>query len=292
MLLDIAQFFLLALFVLTVLHLVTLKFCANVLEHHTAPLFIGGWTLIGLAAAWPVFGHLLGEAWPALAARPWLVALMIVKGGILYLLLVGSQDLMKVSLSSRHYVTPLAVGLMAIVNSFLGESLTVYEWAAALGLCALASAFLLFGHAAELGSAARRVYARLVLMVVATAAIDQAVLVHINWFTLLLVSNGVLLGLGLLLHARNLPLLKTAALHPLAITAGVVYAATELLKFYQMVDINKVTSIVVVQAMTKPVILILSALIWKERTVKEQLVWGVMAFIVALPMFVDFSGAE
>ncbi len=292
MLFDIAPFLLAALFVLTVLHLVTLKLCADVLAHHTAPLFIGGWTLIGLALTWPVFGHLLGEGLAALGDYPWLVALMILKGGILYLLLVGSQDLMRVSLSSRHYVTPLALGLMAIVNSFLGENLSGLEWASALGLCGLAAAFLLFGHAAELDSTARRIYARLVLMVVATAAIDQAVLVHVNWFTLLLISNVVLLGLGLALHARNLPLLKTAALHPLAIVAGVVYAATELLKFYQMVDINPVTKIVTVQALTKPVILLLSAWIWKERTVKEQIVWGVLAFIVAAPMFMDFGGAE
>lgn len=291
MVFDIAQFFLAALFILTVLHLVTLKMCSNVLEHQTAPLFIGGWTLIGLLLTWPVFGHLLPEGVGALAERPWLVALMVIKGGILYLLLVGSQDLMKVSLSSRHYVTPLALGLMAIVNSFLGENLSWLEWGSALGLCALAAAFLIFGHASELGGSARRVYARLVLMVVATGAIDQAVLSHVNWFTLLLGSNIVLLGLGLALHGRNLPLLKSAALHPLAIVAGVVYAATELLKFYQMVDINPVTVIVTVQALTKPVILILSALIWKERTVREQLIWGVLAFLVALPMFIDFGAA-
>jgi len=37
--------------------------------------------------------------------------------------------------------------------------------------------------------------------------------------------------------------------------------------------------------MTKPVILLLSAMIWKERTVKEQLAWGVLAFLVTLPLF-------
>jgi hypothetical protein len=33
------------------------------------------------------------------------------------------------------------------------------------------------------------------------------------------------------------------------------------------------------------VILILSALVWKERTVKEQLLWGVLALLVTLPLF-------
>lgn len=288
MLMTVAQLFLIALFLLTVAHLVTLKLCSNVLDHRTAPLFIGGWTLIGLAASWPVFGHLLVPGLQGLAETPWLIGLMILKSGILYLLLVGSQDLMKVSLSSRHYVTPLAIGLIAVTNSFLGEELSAWKWVSVIGLFGLAAAFLLMGHAAELSRAARFVYLRLVLMVVATAAIDQAVLPHINWYTFLLITNGMLLALGLVLHARNLPLLKTAVTHPLAILAGVVYAATELLKFYQTITINEVTVILITQAMTKPVILILSALIWKERTVREQLIWGVLAFAVALPIFKDW----
>ncbi len=38
-----------------------------------------------------------------------------------------TQDLMKVSLSSRHYVTPMSAGLIAIFNSFLGENLKPQE---------------------------------------------------------------------------------------------------------------------------------------------------------------------
>jgi len=43
--------------------------------------------------------------------------------------------------------------------------------------------------------------------------------------------------------------------------------------------------VIITQALTKPVILVLSAVIWKERTVKEQLAWGAAAFIITLPLF-------
>ena len=127
------------------------------------------------------------------------------------------------------------------------------------------------------------------MIVVVLAALDQAVLSHVNWYALLLGSNIVLLALALGLQARNPQVIRSALLHPMAIAAGVVYAATELLKFYQMVDINEVTVVVITQSLTKPVILLLSAYIWKERTVREQLVWGLLAFVVALPMFVTFE---
>lgn len=288
---GIAELFLVILFVLTIVHLLTLKLCSNVLDHRTAPLFIGGWTLIGLLVTAPVFGHLLPEALPVLSLKPWLFALIAVKGALLYVMLVASQDLMKVSLSTRHYVTPLSLGLIAVTNSFLGEELSLQKWGAALGLCALAAAFLLLGHAAELTRQAKIVYAKLVFLVVATNAIDQAVLVETTWYPLLLGSNLVLLALalGLQIKTRSLAVLRDAAFHPMAIAAGAVYAVTELFKFYQKVDINEVTTIAVVQSLTKPVILLLSAYIWKERTVKEQLVWGALAFVISMPMFFDFE---
>ena len=286
---GVPEIFLVILFALTIVHLITLKLCSNTLDHRTAPIFIGGWTLIGLAVTAPVFGHLLPESLPVFSAQPWLLALVALKGGLLYMMFVAGQDLMKVSLSSRHYVTPLAIGLIAIVNAGLGEELSAQKWFAAIGLCALALAFLVFGHAAELTRNAKIIYAKLVLLVVATAAIDQAVLSHTTWYPLLLGSNIVLLALAMGLHGRNTAVLKAAALHPMALAAGVVYAATELFKFYQMVDINEVTTIVITQSLTKPVILLLSALVWKERTVREQLVWGALAFAVSLPMFIDFG---
>ena len=284
-----AEIFLVVLFALTIVHLLTLKMCSAVLDHRTAPLFIGGWTLIGLLTSAPVFGHLLVESLPVLSANAWLLALIALKGVLLYLMFVAGQDLMKVSLSTRQYVTPLAIGLIAIVNAGLGERLSPEKWVAALGLCALAAAFLLLGHAAELTRGAKAVYARLVLLVVATAAIDQAVLGQTTWYPLLLGSNLVLVALALGLSARRPSVLRAAALHPMAIAAGAVYAVTELFKFYQMVDINEVTTVVITQSLTKPVILLLSAWIWKERTVREQLVWGVLAFAVSLPMIVTFN---
>lgn len=284
-----AEIFLVILFALTIVHLLTLKMCSTALDHRTAPLFIGGWTLIGLAVSAPVFGHLLTEALPVLSANAWLLALIALKGVLLYLMFVSGQGLMKVSLSTRQYVTPLSIGLIAIVNAGLGERLSPEKWVAALGLCALAAAFLLLGHAAELTRQAKIVYARLVLLVVATAAIDQAVLGQTTWYPLLLGSNLVLVALALGLSVRKTDILRAAALHPMAIAAGLVYAVTELFKFYQMVDINEVTTIVITQSLTKPVILLLSAWIWKERTVREQLIWGVLAFAVSLPMIVTFT---
>lgn len=279
------EFLLGALFILTIAHLVTLKVCSLKLDHRTAPLFVSGWVLVGLAITYPSFSHLVVEGFEKFKAAPYLLGLALLKGVLLYYLFIFSQDLMKVSLSSRHYVTPLSVGLIAVVNSFLGEDLTGAQWARALGLCALSAAFFAYGHLADIGKSGRLAYLRLVLLSVVLAALDQVVTKDVNWYSLLLVSNIVMFVMGIALNRKQIEILKAAAFHKSAILAGVVYAATELLKFYQQVSINPLSVVIITQAMTKPVILVLSAWVWKERTVKEQLVWGLLALLVIIVPF-------
>ena len=277
--------FLIALFFLTIGHLVTLKVCSVTLNHKTAPIFLSSWTLIGMLVMWPTHGYLFHQGLQKLSVAPHLFLLIVLKGIALYFLFVISQGLMQVSLSSRHYVTPLSVGLIAIINSFLGETLTPGQWMAALGLCLLSAVFFFKGHLADIGKSGRIAYGQLVALAVVLAAFDHVLTRDANWFTLLFISNITLLITSLVLHGKDRNLLHAAAFSKSAILAGIFYAATELTKFYQQVTINPVSVVITVQAMTKPLILVLSALIWKERTVKEQLLWGILAFIVILPLF-------
>jgi hypothetical protein len=281
----VAHVLLAVLFLLTIGHLLTLKVCSVKLDHRTAPIFISAWVLLGLAAAAPYFGHLWIEGWERLMAAPYLLGLCILKGALLYLLFVISQELMQESLSSRHYVTPMAVGIMAFVNAGLGEVLSLGQWIAAVGLCLLSAAFFFKGHLSDLSPQGKKTYVKLVALSVFLSALDLTLTKNSNWYSLLLVSNGVLLALSLTLNRARINVLKEAFLHKSAALAGAFYVATELVKYYQMVSINPVTAVVTVQAATKPVILILSALIWKERTVREQLIWGALAFMITLPLF-------
>ncbi|MFN7113497.1 MAG: hypothetical protein ACK4PK_03975 [Alphaproteobacteria bacterium] len=281
-----AHFLLLLLFLLTIAHLVTLKICSVKLDHRTAPVFVSLWVLAGLAATAPAFMPLWAEGYDFLLAHPVMFALAAGKGVMLYVLLVVSQQLMQISLSSRHYVTPLAVGILSVCNSFLGEQLSAGQWASALGLCALAAAFFFKGHLADLDRKSRIHYALLVGISVMLGALDHALLSKgMNWCTLLAVSHIVLLLLAIALLHRQAAVWKTALFALPAVLAGLTYAATELVKFYQQVTINPVTAVVTVQASTKPVIMLLAALVWKERTAREQLVWGVLALLVMLPLF-------
>ena len=171
---DIGNLLLVVLFFLTIGHLITLKVCSVTLDHKTAPLFISGWTLFGLLCVSPFYGHLLQEGILKYKAEPYLLALSMLKGGLLYLLFVISQQLMKVSLSSRHYVTPLAVGFMSVVNHFLGEELKTNQMIAVGGLFTLSLGFFLKGHLSDLSREGKLAYAKLVTLSVLLSALDHS----------------------------------------------------------------------------------------------------------------------
>jgi hypothetical protein len=286
---DTGQFLLLLLFFLTIGHLVTLKLCSVRLDHRTAPVFICGWTLLGLALTAPVYGHLWVEGVEKFRAAPYLVALCALKGGLLYFLFVISQRLMQVSLSSRHYVTPLAIGLITFSNFLLGETMTAAQWVSCMGLSLLALAFVFRGHLSDMAREARLSYAQLVLLSAVLGVLDIFITRETNWYAGLVVSNLVLLAVTLVMIRGDRAILKSAFFSTAAAIAGAFYMVTELVKFYQLVSINPGPVVGTVQAMTKPVILVLSAWVWKERTVREQMVWGVLALIITLPLMWDFG---
>ena len=272
------MFYLAVLFGLTVVYKILLKRCSAVLDHKSVPVFIGVWVLIGLALASPLYA---AAAWTLTTAHPLVIALAMAKGGLLYMTLLWGQRLMRESLSSSLYTSPMSIGAIAIINFMLGERLAGLQWFSAVSVCLLSCLFFLRGHLSEMSRQAKRDYAIIVVLLVAMGGMDQFGISHIGWYGYLAVSNVVLLAIGLARHGD----IKNAVFNRLALPAGILFAVCELFKFYQSVTINPVTAVILTQNLATPVLLGLSAVVWKERTVKEQLIWGALAFALSVPLF-------
>ncbi|MDD9901880.1 MAG: hypothetical protein OXT65_12965 [Alphaproteobacteria bacterium] len=282
---TIANTFLLLLFILSIAKAVAFKTCSDRMDARTTPLIISAWSLLAAVVTIPVFGHLWGNAQHIFMQSPSLLFLCLAKGGILYIWCITSQKLVSLSLSSRIYMKPMATGLIAGSNYFLGERLSRAEWISALALFALSALFFFKGHISDVDRKARVYFVSLVGMSVVLSGMDHVLVSHVNWYALLIVSNVMLLGIGLCIHHKNIPLLKSAYCNKLALAAGCTYAVAEHVKFYQMVTINPVTTIAVLESLVSPVLMVLSAALWKERTVREQLSWGMAVFVfVAVPV--------
>lgn len=269
---------LVVLFLLTIVYKLLLKRCSGTLDHKSVPLFISVWTLAGLALTSPLYAQNAVETG---LEHGWVIPVAAIKGVLLYFTLFLGQRLMRESLSSSLYTAPMSIGALAVLNFILGERLSGLQWFSAVAVCILSCVFFLRGHLSDLNKQAKRDYFAIVALLVAMGGMDQYGISHMGWYGYLTVSNIVLLGFGLARHGD----IKNAVFNRLALPAGILFAVTEIFKFYQSVTINPVTVIAVVQNLATPVLLGLSAVVWKERTVREQLIWGVLAFALSIPLF-------
>lgn len=55
-------------------------------------------------------------------------------------------------------------------------------------------------------------------------------------------------------------------------------------KYYQMVTITPASVLNAAGLSTGPIIMVLSSVIWNERAVKEQFLWGVWAMFFLIPL--------
>ena len=68
------------------------------------------------------------------------------------------------------------------------------------------------------------------------------------------------------------------------IYAGVFYTVSEFLVIYASINILPVSIVAVFLRLSVPVVMIISAIKYKEQNVKNQLVFGISAILLALPI--------
>jgi len=252
------------------------------LDHESGPIFTSVWVVIGLLVVFPWYGHLLTETIGDMPAYLW--GLLVLKGVFLWLLFYNGQALTRQSLSAAKFFLPTALGVIAIINVFLGETLEVQEWVAAFGLCVLGIVFSLRGHLQDLERSGKFLFYKLVCISILSASLDFIILKEVNWYVLLFTTNIFTFAVCVL-RRNSLSLWKGALFRKEAVLAGSVFSIGELLKFYLMVSILPMTVVISAQVSIIPVVLILSALLWGERGWKEQLLWGVLSASLLLLLF-------
>lgn len=147
------------------------------------------------------------------------------------------------------------------------------EWVSVAGLCSLGFVFYFRGHLQEVPGETRKIYLLLVALTVIMLICDHYIIKQSNWFVYLFYSNAALL-VFCLLKRKGRAVWRSALMTWPAIAAGVTFAVFEIVKFYPMVTYIPVAVMTSVQFSVIPLVLISSALLWKERTWQEQLVWG------------------
>ena len=115
--------------------------------------------------------------------------------------------------------------------------------------------------------------------------VDGVGIKGLNWYMYSIISSGfsLLIAFIILLCEKKYEYLKELN-SPILIAIGLVFAIGEFVILYSMQNYLPVSIAFLFLRLSAPIVMFVSAYIYKERTPKEQLLFGSLAVLFALPI--------
>ena len=245
--------------------------------------FTSTWLMIALLLTFPVLGKLLLGDWREIFFSPFIL-ISVYKGAMLFYSIELSQFVNRESTSSSVFLSFIALALGALANNlFFGEGLGVIKVLCILGFGALGATFLIKGDAKRLKKKAKTAFWVLTLIMASYTISDHLAIPQIGWYAHLLVSSAVMFAVSLF-HGITKQDFKNMFLNRQIAYAGIFYAVSEFLVIYASINILPVSIVAVFLRLSVPAVMIYSAIRYHEQSLKNQLVFGLCAILLALPI--------
>ena len=210
----------------------------------------------------------------------------IIKGIILSFSLKYTAEIAKESNSSSVFAGFISLGIGAIINSFfLSEHLTYPQLFSCIALSILGVIFFFKGPACELGKYVKKLFILLIILSISNMILDKIGIGGFNWYIYGMISSSVyfLNSTFFLLREKQYNCFKQLR-QPILIAIGTIFTISEFAILYSMQHFLSVSITFLFMRIATPIIMLLSAYIYKERTPKEQLLFGILALLFALPV--------
>lgn len=246
-------------------------------------VFTGIWLVIGLILTFPLFGHLLIQDGKNMLFSPYAL-IAVYKGVSLFYLISLQQAINKTSTSSSVFLSFIALAIGALFNNlFFNENLSNIQLGCIVGFGLLGIAFLKKGDAKTL-SLKDKIFFMITTLIMASYTIsDHIAIPQIGWYPYLLVSSLALFVVGIL-HVSGLKNLKFVFTNKIVVCAGIFYTLSEFLVIYVSINILPVSIVGVFLRLSVPIVMLISAVKYKEQNIKNQFVFGTVAILLALPI--------
>lgn len=210
----------------------------------------------------------------------------LIKGVMLYTSVKLIADIAKESNSSAVFAGYISLGIGSLLNYFiLSENLTMLQIIACVSLGVLGTIFFLRGPASELSKFGKKAFVLLTLVIILNMFVDGVGVKGLNWYMYSIISSGfsLLIAFVILLFEKKYKYLKELN-SPILIAIGLVFAIGEFVILYSMQNYLPVSIAFLFLRLSAPIVMFVSAYIYKERTPKEQLLFGGLAVLFALPI--------
>lgn len=259
-----------------------MKLAANSLDVKLTANIVSLWMAAGVLVILPFYHHLLFIDGKPFYLMPALMAGAITKGILIHYSFRPVQRLRKCSQSSAIFAMPIAMGIAAVIDNLLfDEALSTVQLVGVVGVCLTGLVFFLFGHARELDGTGRKNFVLSILVITAMIITDYLTISRGNWYIYMFTYAMTATTVALLMR---MPLKdwKYGFTHKYALLAGFAWCVTEIYFISVMVAVLPVSIAILSAQMMLPVLMVLSALIWKERSWQEQFIFGCIVFAAGL----------
>lgn len=170
-----------------------------------------------------------------------------------------------------------------IINLFFHENLAFIHLLSILGLGLLGLMFCFKGDAGRMNQQWLISFGIAIFFSAACPIIDHASISSIGRYPYFIISNTVMLVIALLTGFTRKQL-KLCFTTKEVVWAGIVGALLEIAIIGASVNILPVSFVAFFRRMAAPIVMVISAIKYKEQTVKNQLIFGCLAFLFALPI--------
>lgn len=246
-------------------------------------IFTGIWLIVGLVITFPFFCHLLVVEGRNMLFSPYIL-IAVYKGFSLFYLISLQQIINKTSTSSSVFLSFIALALGALFNNlFFHENLKLVQLACIVGFGFLGIAFFKRGDAKVLSLKDKYFFVITTLIMASYTISDHVAIPQLGWYPYLLISSLTLFAVGTL-HISGVQKLKFVFTNKIVVIAGIFYTFSEFLVIYASINILPVSIVGVFLRLSTPIVMFISAIKYKEQNVKNQLLFGGIAILLAIPI--------
>lgn len=245
--------------------------------------FTSFWLIIGLILTWPLLGNQLILNGKNTLYSPYIL-ISIYKGiGIFYLITL-QQIVNKKSMSSSVFLSFIALALGSLVNNlFFHENLGKIKVLCICGFGVLGVLFLRKGDAKRLSKNDVISFMIATIIMASFTISDHVAIPEVGWYAHLFVSS-IVMFLMCFMDREARAAFRIAAKDKRMVYAGIFYCVSEFLVIYVSINILPVSIVAVFLRLSVPVIMVISAIKYKEQNIKNQLIFGITAILLALPV--------
>ncbi len=247
-------------------------------------LFTSVWTGVFIILSFPFMKDSFFDALPAIMASPVLILYAASKGIVTWYSIRVSQAVNRQSTSSVVFFPFISLALASfLLNVFLGETLNLLQLSTILLLGILGFGFWFFGIVRKLSADWKKCFLIAIILNALCPIIDHITIRQIGWYTYFIISN-ITTFIFCFYKGASLSDIKKSFTSSDVFKAGFFNTLREIVVLSSSVAILPVSLVNFSIRLAAPIVMVFSAIKYKESTVKNQLIFGVLALLAAIPI--------